>query len=82
MPRITMLFWPGHVADDVDGGQGADEVVEVRQRLLLDELRGERGDALGHVLQVFARRVAVTVTGSSRVATGAAVSWASPWEAG
>ena len=42
------------VADEVDGGQGADQVVRVGQRLLLDELGGERGDALGDLLQVFA----------------------------
>ena len=43
-----------HVADEVDGGEGADQVVGVRQCLLLDELGGERRDALRDVLQVLA----------------------------
>ena len=43
-----------HVTDEVDGGQGADQVVGVDQGLLLDELRGERRDALGDVLNVLA----------------------------
>ena len=55
MPRMMMVFWPGQRADDVERGQGADEIGEVRQRLLLDELGGERGDALGNVLEILAR---------------------------
>ena len=68
------LAGPGAV--DVHGGQRAYQVVKIGQRLLLDEVRGERGDALGHDLQVdlaprgrddhFFERVALAVGGENR----------------